>query len=92
MESLSHKQRLLNYLDKHESITSLESIKELGNTRLAATICILRKEGHYISSTPVQVTNRYGKTVTVTKYKKHKTIKDLVKQTSLNFEEKELNS
>lgn len=92
MDNKSHKVRLLEYLNKNESITSLESIKELGNTRLAATICILRKEGHYISSTPVKVTNRYGKTVTVTKYKKHNTIKDLVKQTTLNFEEKELNS
>ena len=39
----THYTRLLDYLKNYGSITSLEAIRDLGNTRLSATIFILRK-------------------------------------------------
>ena len=51
---MSNKQeRLMRYLQEFGSITSLEAISELGDTRLSATIFELRKKGINIISTPV---------------------------------------
>lgn len=54
-------QRLYNYLKKKKShsITSLEAIDKLGDTRLSATIFLLRKK-FFIIDEYVSSTNRYG--------------------------------
>ena len=57
----THKTRLLDYLKKYGSITSLEAIRDLGNTRLSATIFNLRKEGYHIESDMVKVETRFTK-------------------------------
>ena len=57
----THKTRLLDYLKNYGSITSLEAIRDLGNTRLSATIFELRKEGHNIHSDMVKVKTRFTK-------------------------------
>ena len=70
----THKERLLEYLKEYKSITSLEAIRDLGNTRLSATIFILKDEGHNIETENAQVATRWTKadgtrkTTTVTKY------------------------
>ena len=70
----THKSRLLQYLKNYGSITSLEAIRDLGNTRLSATIYILKDEGYNIETKSQQVatrwTNKDGsrKTTTVAKY------------------------
>ena len=64
----THKTRLIEYLVKYGSVTTLEAIRDLGNTRLSATIFTLRKDGHSILSEPLKVTNRIGGTTTVSKY------------------------
>jgi len=70
----THKTRLLDYLKKYGSITSLEAIRDLGNTRLSATIYVLKDEGHNIETEDARVatrwTNKDGsrKTTTVAKY------------------------
>ena len=70
----THKERLLEYLKEYKSITSLEAIRDLGNTRLSATIFILKDEGHNIETENTQVSTRWTradgtrKTTTVTKY------------------------
>ena len=70
----THKTRLLQYLKSYGSITSLEAIRDLGNTRLSATIFILKDEGHNIDTENTQVATRWTnndgsrKTTTVTKY------------------------
>lgn len=74
MSKETHQTRLLDYFNQHASITSLEAIRDLGNTRLAATICTLRKKGHNISSSSVEVPNRYGGTTTVAKYTHYKSV------------------
>jgi hypothetical protein len=65
----------MDYFEKHNSITSLQAIQDLGNTRLAATVCDLRKKGHDIASTSVEVRNRYGGTTHVAKYILQKEVK-----------------
>tara|TARA_Y100000401_G_scaffold1971_1_gene1432 strand:+ start:1054 stop:1290 length:237 start_codon:yes stop_codon:yes gene_type:complete len=70
----THATRLLDYLKQYGSITSLEAIRDLGNTRLSATIYVLKDEGHNIQTENTQVatrwTNKDGsrKTTTVAKY------------------------
>jgi len=65
----THYTRLLDYLKAHKTITSLEAIRDLGNTRLSATIYNLRKDGYDISSTDIAVPNRWGTKTTVSQYK-----------------------
>lgn len=57
----THKTRTLNYLKEFGSITSLEAIRDLGNTRLADTIFRLRKDGYVIESNNVKVPTRFKK-------------------------------
>lgn len=64
----NHQTRLLKYLRENETITSLEAIKELGNTRLAASVCELRKKGYTIITTMVSVPTRYGNKTEVASY------------------------
>ena len=72
--SNTHYTRLLDYLKKFGSITSLDAIRDLGNTRLSASIFVLKDEGHNIQTENTQVatrwTNKDGsrKTTTVAKY------------------------
>tara|TARA_R110000744_G_scaffold200854_2_gene320027 strand:- start:3900 stop:4181 length:282 start_codon:yes stop_codon:yes gene_type:complete len=64
----SHKTRLLAYLKQHGSITSHQSIEELGNTRLAASIFCLREDGHSIKTESISSPTRWGGTTLVAKY------------------------
>lgn len=59
---------ILWHLGKYGSITSYEAIKEYGATRLASIIFNYRKEGYTIDSVPLQKKNRFGRTVTISKY------------------------
>tara|TARA_R100001510_G_C7555292_1_gene137455 strand:+ start:312 stop:539 length:228 start_codon:yes stop_codon:yes gene_type:complete len=71
----NHETRLINYLNQYGSITTLEAIRDLGNTRLSAYIYNLRKKGHNITSENIKVPTRFkdnkGQTVftSVAKYK-----------------------
>jgi len=64
----THKTRLLDYLSQYKSITSLEAIRDLGNTRLSATIFTLRDEGHPIETKSVKVPTRWGTMTNVAQY------------------------
>ena len=65
---MTHKERLLEYLKEYDNITSLEAIRELGNTRLSAYIHQLKKDGYNITTTSIKVKNRYNEFTTVAKY------------------------
>ena len=65
----THYTRLLEYLKEFKHITSLDAIKDLGNTRLSATIYELRKDGYNIISEDLIVKNRWGNNTTIAKYK-----------------------
>ena len=55
-------------LDK-QTITSWEAIKEYGATRLSAIIFNLKEENYNIVTIPNKVTNRFGRTISIAKYK-----------------------
>ena len=58
----------MRYLQEFGSITSMDAISELGDTRLAATVFLLRKKGVNIVSTNETNINRWGEKVTYTRY------------------------
>ena len=69
MNKITHKDRLVDYLRSHGSITSLEAIRDLGNTRLSATIHTLRHQDKYIIyADRVDVPNRFEGTTKVSRY------------------------
>lgn len=70
-ERITHKDRVLQYLRENGSITSWEAIKEFGNTRLSATIFLLREDGHFIETKFQSAKNRYGDEVSFARYILH---------------------
>lgn len=61
MDRMTHIDRIKRHLEDYGKITSLEAINEYGNTRLSATIFILRHDyGLNIVSIPTKGKNRYG--------------------------------
>lgn len=60
--------RVFDYMETHGSITSLEAISELGETRLSARIYELKDKGVNISYEWMQVLNRYQEKRRVKKY------------------------
>ena len=65
---VTHKDRVLQYLRDVGSITSLDAIREFGNTRLSASIWLLRNEGYNIKTTFETNKNRYGEKVSYVRY------------------------
>lgn len=60
--------RVLNYLQEHQSITAKEALDRLGIAQLPARIWQLRERGYVISTTPKWVKNRYGEKVKIGVY------------------------
>ncbi len=60
--------RVLEYIKKFGSITTLQAFRDLGVTRLSARIFELRDRGIIIDSTSVTSKNRYGENCTYAKY------------------------
>lgn len=50
MNKKSQKQKIMSYIRKHGSITSIEAFKKLGVTRLSAIIYYLKEDGFKIDS------------------------------------------
>jgi cell division protein FtsI/penicillin-binding protein 2 len=65
---MTQNERLLEYLQDHGSITSLEAIAHLGIMRCASRIHDLRKDGHDIHCETVKVLNRFGESCGITRY------------------------
>ena len=61
-------ERVLEYIKRFGSITTLEAFRDLGVTRLSARIFELRARGFDIDSTNVTSKNRYGESCTYAKY------------------------
>ena len=77
MEKLTNKERVLKYIEDFGSISSLEAFRKplvresvhLGNTRLSASIWLLRHEdGLEIESINETKKNRYGEKTTYARY------------------------
>lgn len=64
----SQRDRVLEYIKKHGSITALEAMNDLGVMRLASRISDLRKAGHFIKSEMISVCNRFEEECKVARY------------------------
>jgi hypothetical protein len=60
--------RILEYIEKFGSISTLEAFVDLGVCRLASRICELRKRGLPIVSEQIAVKNRFDEKCYVKKY------------------------
>ena len=58
---MTQKEEVLEHLKEHGSITDLEAYGKYAIRRLAAHICILRREGYNISTIDTEGKNRFGK-------------------------------
>lgn len=61
-------EKILHYMDKFGSITSLEAFTDLSCTRLASRICDLRQRGYAIADKIEKSKNRLGETVHYKRY------------------------
>ena len=68
MGKKTQSERVLEYIQKFGSVTTLEAFRDLGVTRLSARIFELRARGFDIDSTNVTSKNRYGEKCTYSKY------------------------
>ena len=68
MSSTTQKERVLTALQDSRGITPWYAINELGNTRLAATIHSLKKEGYNITSVTEHGINRFGDNISYSRY------------------------
>ena len=69
MKKETHVDRVMRYLNDFGSITSLDAIREFGNTRLSATIYILRHDYNLPIKSRMEVSkNRYGEKTEYARY------------------------
>lgn len=68
-KEITHKDRVLQYIKDFGSITSLDAIREFGNTRLSASIWLLRHEDNINIDTIFETNkNRYNEPVSYARY------------------------
>lgn len=60
---------VLDYVRKFGSITPLKAIRDLSITRLSARIYDLENEGYSFSRFSENAVNKFGRTVTFTRYR-----------------------
>lgn len=68
MAKVSKTKKVLEHLENHGHITSLEAIDLYGATRLGAIIFNLRKQGYSIETVYVPFTDRFGNEIQYGKY------------------------
>ena len=70
MPKVTRKQRVLDAMKNHssKSISPWYAINQLGNTRLAASIFDLKKDGHVITSVTEHGVNRFGDEISFSRY------------------------
>ena len=61
-------ERIIHYIKKHGSISTIEAFSELGITRLASRIHDLSEDGYSINRETVSARNRYGEPIHYTRY------------------------
>lgn len=62
------KKRILEHLQQHGTITSMEAFEKYGVTRLAAVVFDLKKLGYDIITMNVEAYNRYGEPTHFARY------------------------
>ena len=61
-------ERIVEYMQKHGSITQLQAYTDIGCWRLASRISDLKRRGYSIRTETTRVKNRYGESVPIAKY------------------------
>lgn len=59
---MTHRDKLLDWFTRRDSITPMEALRDLGIYRLGARIFELRRDGHDIHTELMTVTGRDGET------------------------------
>ena len=67
-KKITQRQRVLDYVKKHRSITRREAAIEIGCFELASRIGELEAEGHKFERERVTTKNRYGDKIPITRY------------------------
>lgn len=67
---MTNKEKVLNYLEHHDGITSMEAFRNLNITRLSAIIFDLIKDGVEIEKENLVQKNSEGKIVQFTRYRR----------------------
>lgn len=62
-------ERLLEYLNTHDSITQMEALNELGIMRLASRVSDLNRQGYDIQKKMIVVKNRWGEYCCIASYR-----------------------
>ena len=68
MVHMNQRDRVLDYMERHGSITRDEARRKLGVYELSRRICDLKERGINISDENIKVKNRFGEFVTVKRY------------------------
>ena len=68
MKKIGYKEVLLEHFRRFKSITSWDAIEMYGMTRLSAVIYNLKKDGYLFENESIEVKNKYGTKVWLTKY------------------------
>lgn len=63
-------ERILDYIDRHGSITRAEAMSECGIANFTARISELRQQGVKLDVETVTQKNRYGETVRFARYRR----------------------
>ena len=65
---MTQREAIINYITEFDSITPMEAFADLGITKLATRISEMKKDGLRFKTETVKSKNRYGKTVSFSKY------------------------
>lgn len=68
MARTTQEERVLDYMQRFGSITTLDAFNDIGITRLSAKIFNLKKQGYTIIDETIKVKNRFGEEGHVKKY------------------------
>ena len=67
-DKMNKTKAVLQWLQSHASISSMEAIKEFGATRLSAIIFNLRKRGYDIETVECEGTDKFGNSIRYARY------------------------
>lgn len=70
--------KIVEYMQKHGSITQLQAYIDIGCWRLASRINDLRRKGYAIKTETVKIKNRDGNSVPIARYSLAEVEKDAV--------------
>lgn len=59
-KKITQRDRVLQFMNEHGSITAYEAFTEIGCTQLSARICELEAEGYVFDKELIKTKNRYG--------------------------------